>query len=75
MTIDVTHIGDVVVLGCTGSLDAETIARFKQTTQKLVEAGHRRLVMNAAALQFVDSMGLGAMISLLRRLKEKGGDL
>jgi len=75
MKIQVDAMGDVSVVHCGGSLDADSVANFKKVTNGLVEQGIQKIVVDCAALTFVDSMGLGAMISLLRRVRQHDGDL
>ena len=75
MKINVDHQDGVVVLHCVGSLDAETVARFKKVCQALVEEGASRFVIDGAELDFIDSTGLGALISLLRRMKGEQGEV
>ena len=75
MNISVENMGNVSVLHCNGSLDADSVAGFKKVTAALVGEGSVRLVADFSDLVFVDSMGLGAMISLLRRVRERDGDL
>jgi len=75
MDIKIEMKGDVAVIRCAGSLDAETVSVFRRRTGELFEKNMSRFVMDVSALSFIDSMGLGAMISLLRRVHEKKGDL
>lgn len=75
MDIQVEQKGAVAVLHCTGSLDAETVAQFKRTTQGLCEQGVGQFVLDAQELTFIDSMGLGALISLLRRVRSHDGEV
>lgn len=75
MEIAVNRVGAVAILECTGTLDADTVARFKKVVYGLYDEGVVQFVIDGKALAFVDSMGLGAMISLLRQVKEKKGDV
>ena len=75
MKIEVSRIKNIAVLNCSGSLDSDTVSGFKRTTQALVDEGTIRIIIDSGALTFVDSMGLGAMISLLRQVKQRGGDV
>jgi anti-sigma B factor antagonist len=75
MKIKVATEKNVTILSCIGSLDSETLAKFKQATQKLCDNGATRLVLEGGQLTFIDSMGLGALISLLRKVKEHEGDI
>ena len=75
MHIEVENRGGVSVMHCGGSLDADSIAAFKKVAYDLVDKGSTRLVVDCANLTFVDSMGLGVLISLLRRARQSQGDV
>ncbi len=75
MDIKVERIGSVVVLACSGSLDADNVALFKKRVAELFDGGSSKFVLDVSKLNFIDSMGLGAMISLLRRTRERSGDV
>ena len=75
MNMKVESHGDISVVQCGGSLDADSVGAFKKVVGDLVNSGAVRLVIDCAQLTFVDSMGLGAMISLLRRVRSREGDL
>jgi anti-sigma B factor antagonist len=75
MHIEVENRGNISVMHCGGSLDADSIAAFKKVAYDLVDQGVTRLVVDFANLTFVDSMGLGALISLLRRVRQRQGDV
>jgi anti-sigma B factor antagonist len=55
-------------------LDANNAAAFKRDMAAIVEP-YTKLVFDLARLRFVDSSGLGAFLSCLRRVNERGGDL
>jgi anti-sigma B factor antagonist len=55
-------------------LDAGNAGEFKRDIAPLLEA-YSNLVLDLSRLRFVDSSGLGAFISCLRKLNAKGGDL
>jgi anti-sigma B factor antagonist len=75
MEITVDKIGDVAVAVIpVEELDASNAGDFKRDMTPLLEA-HRKLVIDLGRLRFVDSSGLGAFISCLRKLNGKGGDL
>ena len=75
MEIQIERKGDIAIVHCTGSLDAETVAQFKRAVQGLCEQGVGRFVVNAQTLTFIDSMGLGALISLMRRVRTQDGEV
>lgn len=75
MQIEVESKNGVSVMHCGGSLDADSIAAFKKIAYELVDKGTTRLVVDCSNLTFVDSMGLGVLISLLRRVRQGNGDV
>lgn len=75
MNIEVKQMGNVQVLNCGGSLDADTVAGFKKIAYDLVSGGSTRFVIDCTNLSFIDSMGLGVLISLLRRVRQHEGDV
>ena len=75
MEIAVDKIGDVAIAELpVEELDASNAGELKRDIAPLLEA-HMKLVIDLGRLRFVDSSGLGAFISCLRKLNAKGGDL
>jgi len=55
-------------------LDASNAGEFKRDIAAVLQ-GNSQLVLDLSRLRFVDSSGLGAMLSCLRQLSGKSGDL
>jgi anti-sigma B factor antagonist len=55
-------------------LDASNSGEFKREIAPVLQA-NTKLVLDLSQFRFVDSSGLGAMLSCLRQLTAKGGDL
>jgi anti-sigma B factor antagonist len=69
------NVGDVVVARIKGDhLDAGTVDDFKAAAEPVLEKG-LRVVFDLQSINFVDSSGIGAIISCLRKLNTRGGDL
>ncbi len=47
-------------------------AAFKDQAISLIEAGHARLIVDMAGITFIDSSGLGALVSVLKRVGNRG---
>ena len=75
MQIGFETVGDVAVAAVpVEELDASNAGEFKRDIAPLLEA-NAKLVLDLSRLRFVDSSGLGAFISCLRKVNAKGGDL
>ena len=75
MDIQVDEQGEVTVLACEGRMDAQVSDALKDRSRKLLARGAPRLVVDMEGLEFLDSSGLGALVSCLRRIKEKKGEI
>ncbi|WP_196259920.1 STAS domain-containing protein [Pelagibacterium limicola] len=54
------------------SLTASNAASFRARLSELAEGGRTRLILDLANVRYVDSSGLGALVSLLKRIGVKG---
>ena len=75
MKVEVRKGKKVAVLAVVGSLDADSVSAFKKIAHAVVGEGYSKLLVDASRMQFVDSMGLGVLISLLRKVRAQEGDL
>lgn len=55
-------------------LDASNVGEFKRDIASVLQAS-AKVVLDLSRLRFVDSSGLGAMLSCLRQLTGRNGDL
>lgn len=75
MEMPVEKVGDIAVVTLQGEyLDASIADEFKRDMQPTLEANNK-VVFDMSQLRFVDSAGIGAILSCLRRLNAKDGDL
>ncbi|HJT87561.1 MAG TPA: STAS domain-containing protein, partial [Bryobacteraceae bacterium] len=75
MEVAVENLGGVMVAAVpVDELDAANVAQFKRDMASILET-HAELVLDLSRLRFVDSSGMGAILSCLRQLSAKGGDL
>ena len=75
MEIQVRQEGEVQVVTCQGRIDAAVSGSVKERIQEVLKSGASRLVLDLAGVDFLDSSGLGALVSCLRRIKEKKGEI
>jgi len=75
MEISIEKVDSVAVAALpVEELDASNSSEFKRDIGPLLQS-QSKLVLDLSQLRFVDSSGLGAMLSCLRQLSAKGGDL
>jgi anti-anti-sigma factor len=76
MTIVERAIGTVVVLDISGRLVLDDgDAALKEAVLALLKQGKGHIVLNAAELTYVDSAGLGALVSSFVAAKKEGSAL
>ena len=54
------------------TLTARNATRFRQSVLDLIEQGHSRIVIDLHEVSDVDSTGIGALVSLLKRIGLRG---
>lgn len=75
MEMAIREEGPVRILVLEGRLDAAVAAQVKERIQELLDEGNQHLVLDLGGVTFLDSSGLGALVSCLRRVKEKKGEI
>jgi anti-sigma B factor antagonist len=63
------------VLQPTGRLNMVAAPAFKNLVEETVASGQSRIVVDLGQVTFIDSSGLGALISGLKATRQAGGDL
>lgn len=58
-----------------GRIDSETTPRFQKQIQPVIDQKAKNVLLNMAHVNYVSSAGLGAIFTLMKKLKENGGDL
>lgn len=66
---------DVTVLHLAGRFDTHEVVRFKRQLDQALGAPPARVVLDLSGVNFIDSAGLTALIQVLRRCRQEGGDL
>jgi anti-sigma B factor antagonist len=75
MSFHVTRKGDIVVIGVEGQLVAGNRQQLKQKVGEELERGSRRFLIDFADTGYVDSAGLGVLVSLSKKIREVDGEL
>jgi anti-sigma B factor antagonist len=65
----------VVIVGVDGQLIVGNRHELKKQVLDAVEAGDTKFVIDFTATGYIDSSGLGVLVSLAKKVREAGGDL
>lgn len=63
----------VLVIEVTGRLDNDTSPFFFDCLEGEIEEGNTRVVLDCRGLTFLSSLGIGTLIRIQSRLKQRGG--
>lgn len=66
---------NVTVVTVEGQLIVANRHELKQIVQDALEHGARRFVIDFTPTAYIDSSGLGALVSMSKRVRQGGGDL
>jgi anti-sigma B factor antagonist len=64
--------GDVAVVAITGELDAATAPRLTDALENTIESSPTAVLVDLSECSFIDSTGLGVIVSARARLVEEG---
>lgn len=75
MKVNAKEIAGIVIVEVEGEIDAEHAPNLKRCLQKARESAEKGMVLDLKKVSFIDSTGLGVLISLMRQLKEQDREL
>lgn len=67
--------GNVLVLSLKGNLDAITVPELKPEIDNIVSERKTAVVVDLSGLNLIDSSGVGAIVSLFKRVRALSGDV
>jgi len=73
LDISVTREAGLCIVSPDGEVDVYTAPKLKETLARAIEDGCDRIIIDLDGVEFMDSSGLGALVSGLRSVKEKNG--
>ncbi len=71
----VTDEGDRLSLYVTGELDAVTCTDLRPTLDTIASGAARQVTVDLSGLRLIDSSGVGALVSLYKRVRANGGSV
>lgn len=75
MGFQVEKQGEVTVVDVEGQLIVGNRQELKQKVLDALEGGTRRFVIDFTKTGYIDSSGLGVLVSLSKKVREQGGEL
>jgi anti-sigma B factor antagonist len=70
------RLDDVVILDFSGRITlGEATATVRDTLHKLLAAGDRKFLMNLGDVDYIDSGGLGELITVFTTVRGRGGQV
>lgn len=79
MSVEITlrQIGDVSILDCKGRiiLGADGSSNLRDTVRGYMAKGHKKMLLNLAETSYIDSSGIGELVSGFTTLSNHGGQL
>lgn len=75
-SIEVAKNGDISLVKMKGELDAyQSIDFKKRMIEEVISGSGKIILMDMTGLSYIDSAGLGALVSLLKRASENSKEL
>jgi anti-sigma B factor antagonist len=75
MSFSIKKEGEVVVVDVEGQLIVGNRQELKQKVLDALDGGVRKFVIDFTPTGYIDSSGLGVLVSLSKKIREQGGDL
>jgi len=75
MAFTLSRQGDVTVVDVDGQLIVGNRQDLKQRVLDELEGGERRFLIDFTETGYIDSSGLGVLVSLSKKIREQGGEL
>jgi anti-sigma B factor antagonist len=74
--LTIRQVGDVTVIDAVGRITlGEGSSTFRDTLRDLVAKGHKKLLLNLAEVSYIDSSGIGELVSGFTTVTNQGGRL
>lgn len=75
MSFQMSKNGDVSLIEVEGQLIVGNRQELKQQVLEQLEGGDQKFVIDFANTGYIDSSGLGVLVSLSKKIREQGGEL
>ena len=70
------QVGDVTVVDAAGRITlGEGASTFRETVRDLAANGHKKILLNLADISYIDSSGIGELVSAYTTVANQGGTM
>lgn len=70
------QVGDVTVVDAVGRITlGEGASAFRDKIRELASSGHKKMLLNLAEVSYIDSSGIGEMVSGFTTVTNQGGQV
>jgi anti-sigma B factor antagonist len=75
LVLDIDEREGAVVVRASGEVDLGSAPRLRDVAVDRLMSGDHTLVVDLSAVEFLDSVGLGTLVAILKRARALGGDV
>jgi anti-sigma B factor antagonist len=76
LSVNTRKQGEVVVVDMSGRLTAgEPVLLLRDTVRRFLDDGARKFVLNLGSVSYIDSSGLGELVTTYTSLQNRGGSV
>lgn len=76
MKITTRTVGDVTILDCSGKITlGEGTMAVRNTVREVLKNGGRKIILNLGDVNYIDSSGIGELVSTYTSVTNQGGKL
>lgn len=75
MSFGINKLNDITVIDVEGQLIVGNRQELKKEVLGQLEGGERKFLIDFSQTGYIDSSGLGVLVSLSKKIREQGGEL
>lgn len=75
MQYEINEVDGKVTVALAGNLYVESVAKLRENVLQAIAEGKKHFIFNMQALEYIDSAGLGVLITAQKRVRLQGGNI
>ena len=75
MEIEIREKEEIIIVDVSGEIDLYNAPEIKEAIKEQMDNKKKKVIINLEKVNYIDSSGIGALISSLSNLRKVGGDL